>query len=202
MCACVRASDWQISATSLPSRRAQKGINVNNNQTPNDNLPDAGISPSVHIAHLAFSITYGHLVLAWKVETSRPSQEYEISNSFSEVAVSVVDVTGQQLRRHENPTDEDIHAAATLRLEWDLAVPLQCVRVEVCCGAVTLTGEVDCQGQRLAAERDVIQLNGVTRVFNRITVRKEGDECHACDRIGHAAHASWLFEPKILQFPR
>lgn len=175
---------------------------MSDTQIWNDNLPEFGFAPSVHVARLAISVADGRLILKWLVETLEPARDYEIFDAPAEGANSVVDIAGQQLHACQNPTDAETHAAATLRLEWDLAVPLHCVQVAVEHGAVTLTGEVEWQGQRLAAERDVISLPGVIALFNRITVREEGDACQACDRIGHSAHPAWLFEPNIIQFPR
>lgn len=56
-------------------------------------------------------------------------------------------------------------------LEWDTQVPAGRVQASVARGCVTLTGEVDWDHQRVAAEHAVSPLLGVTAVDNRITVR-------------------------------
>jgi osmotically-inducible protein OsmY len=68
-------------------------------------------------------------------------------------------------------TDADIAAAALYALEWDANVPLERVKVAVSNGWVTLTGEVDKQFQREAAERAVRRLTGVRGVTNLITIK-------------------------------
>jgi osmotically-inducible protein OsmY len=68
-------------------------------------------------------------------------------------------------------TDADIAAAALYALEWDANVPLDQVKVAVSDGWVSLTGEVDKQHQREAAERAVSRLLGVRGVSNHITLR-------------------------------
>jgi osmotically-inducible protein OsmY len=68
-------------------------------------------------------------------------------------------------------TDADIAAAALYALEWDANVLLDRVKVAVSDGWVSLTGEVDKQHQREAAERAVSRLLGVRGVTNHITLR-------------------------------
>ena len=68
-------------------------------------------------------------------------------------------------------TDADIAAAALYALEWDANVPLDQVKVAVSDGWVSLTGEVDKQHQREAAEQAVSRLLGVRGVTNHITLR-------------------------------
>ncbi len=67
-------------------------------------------------------------------------------------------------------TDSDIAAAATRALEWD-AFAIEHVEMTVSKGWVTLTGEVEWEFQRRAAERAVRRLAGVRGVTNLLTVR-------------------------------
>jgi osmotically-inducible protein OsmY len=67
-------------------------------------------------------------------------------------------------------TDQDIAAAALDALKWDVQVPEGRVRVEVEEGYVTLTGDVDWNFQREAAEHDVRRLTGVVNVSNLIAI--------------------------------
>lgn len=68
-------------------------------------------------------------------------------------------------------TDVDLAAAATRTLEWDALVPSQNIHVTVSKGWVTLTGEVEWEYQRRAAERAVRGLSGVRGVTNQISLR-------------------------------
>jgi osmotically-inducible protein OsmY len=56
-------------------------------------------------------------------------------------------------------------------LEWDALVPSQNIHVTVSRGWVTLTGEVEWEYQRRAAERAVRRLSGVRGVTNQISLR-------------------------------
>jgi osmotically-inducible protein OsmY len=68
-------------------------------------------------------------------------------------------------------TDADLAAAATRSLDWDALVPSQKINVSVTKGWVTLSGEVEWEYQRRAAERAVRRLSGVRGVTNQISVR-------------------------------
>lgn len=68
-------------------------------------------------------------------------------------------------------TDADIARAAENALDWDIAVPADCVRVTVENGWVTLEGNVDRQYQKSSAEDDVYDLMGVKGISNNIAVK-------------------------------
>ncbi|RQX04620.1 BON domain-containing protein [Micromonospora inaquosa] len=68
-------------------------------------------------------------------------------------------------------TDADLAAAAARALEWDALVPSQNIHVTVTRGWVTLSGEVEWEYQRRAAERAVRRLSGVRGVTNQISLR-------------------------------
>ena len=68
-------------------------------------------------------------------------------------------------------TDADIEASVQSTLTADPQVPAGRIQVQVDRGVVTLTGEVDWQYQRSAAEHDAHRARGVRDVINRMTVR-------------------------------
>lgn len=67
-------------------------------------------------------------------------------------------------------TDEDLAARAVQSLRWDVAVPSEQVQISVTKGWVTLSGQVEWDYQRRAAEADVRRLAGVAGVLNQITL--------------------------------
>jgi osmotically-inducible protein OsmY len=68
-------------------------------------------------------------------------------------------------------TDTDIAKAAADALKWNVMVPSDRVTVKVRNGWVTLTGDVNWDFQRRAAERAVRQLPGVVGISNLITIK-------------------------------
>lgn len=71
---------------------------------------------------------------------------------------------------HGRPDDQLREEVARV-LEWDTLVPGGRVLASVAGGCVTLSGEVDWDHQRVAAEHAVTPLMGVKAIDNRITVR-------------------------------
>lgn len=71
---------------------------------------------------------------------------------------------------HARP-DDLLREEATRILEWDTLVPAGRVRTSVTDGIVILSGDVDWDHQRVAAEHAVTPLLGVRGVDNRITIR-------------------------------
>lgn len=68
-------------------------------------------------------------------------------------------------------TDADIAATAQRGLEWNALVPHEKVKVKVEDAWITLTGEVDHEYQRLAAESALRNLLGVVGISNQIKVK-------------------------------
>ena len=68
-------------------------------------------------------------------------------------------------------TDPSIAEEVRRVLGWDALVPQNRIDVQVRDGVVTLSGEVDREHQRTAAEQAVEPLVGLTGVINRISVR-------------------------------
>jgi osmotically-inducible protein OsmY len=67
--------------------------------------------------------------------------------------------------------DDEIAKRALNILKWDAVVPPDSVKVTAQKGWLALTGEVDWQFQKKAAESAVRKLSGVTGVSNSITIR-------------------------------
>lgn len=76
-----------------------------------------------------------------------------------------------QLPAEHERTDADVALAAERALEWNVLVPDDKIRVLVENGAVTLSGQVEWQYQRQAAEDSVRDLMGVRSVANQVVVR-------------------------------
>jgi osmotically-inducible protein OsmY len=68
-------------------------------------------------------------------------------------------------------SDAEIVRASEFALEWNVLVPKDKVKVMVEDGWVTLSGELERNYQRVAAEKAIRNLMGVTGVSNQITVK-------------------------------
>jgi len=68
-------------------------------------------------------------------------------------------------------SDEDIAGRAVAMLKWSIVVPKDAVKVKVAKGWITLSGEVEWDFQRRAAETNLHGLAGVMGVINLIQVK-------------------------------
>jgi osmotically-inducible protein OsmY len=69
--------------------------------------------------------------------------------------------------------DAGLARSAGSMLDWSVDVPLNAVKAEVKERKVTLTGVVTWDFQRVAADRSVRALRGITGVDNRVTIPRE-----------------------------
>jgi osmotically-inducible protein OsmY len=95
---------------------------------------------------------------------------------------------------HINKGDEEIAVAAVGCLEWDVSVPVDTVKVEV----ITVSGEVDWNYEKEAAERDVRRLLGLVGVANRITINPKVRTRSLSHDIRNALHRTWL-DPQTIE---
>lgn len=70
-------------------------------------------------------------------------------------------------------SDDEVAKRALNTLAWHAMLPANALMVRVDNGQVTLTGELDWQYQREAAERALQRLYGVRSVINRITLKPQ-----------------------------
>ena len=93
--------------------------------------------------------------------------------------------------------DEEIASHTANRLQWDSAFPSGTVKAKVEKGWVTLTGEVDWNYQRDAAENDVRRLWGVIGVSNEIAIKPKPNASNIRDNIIVALDRSWFDPAKV-----
>ena len=67
-------------------------------------------------------------------------------------------------------TDTALAEAAINAISWDSAVPIRSVKATVSDGWITLSGTVDWQYQKMAAQKDAERLQGVKGVINLINI--------------------------------
>ena len=91
--------------------------------------------------------------------------------------------------------DAEITAAAVNTLVWNAQVPKDSIRVEVEDGWITLTGEVEHDYQRRAAECVVRNLRGIRGVSNLATVRRCSSSGDTASQIQRALRRGVVLHP-------
>lgn len=154
--------------------------------------------PSIKAAHIGVAANNGVVTLSGHVHTYREKSVAEKAAWRVKGVKAVAEELEVKLAFDVTRTDEEIAAAALNRLEWDVEVPGDMVRIKVEKGWVTLTGEVQWHYQMEAAERDVRALQGVVGVSNQISLKPTVNAKDISDSIRHALHRSW-FDPATIK---
>jgi osmotically-inducible protein OsmY len=95
--------------------------------------------------------------------------------------------------------DDKIAKRALSALAWDATVPHENIKVTVQKGVVTLTGEVDWQYQKNAAEGAVFRLLGVIAVINCIAIKPRARASDVKKRIEDALKRHAEIEAKAIR---
>lgn len=154
--------------------------------------------PSVTAAHIGVAANDGVVTLTGHVESYAEKFAAEVAARRVKGVRGLAEEIEVRLPFDTKKTDEEIAAAALDRLAWDVSVPSDAVKVKVEKGRITLTGQVDWQYQRQAAEQDVRGLFGVVSASNQITIKPKVSTSNISDDITHALHRSWFFDPKTI----
>ena len=140
-------------------------------QLKEDILAELGWDPAVNANEVGVTVKDGVVTLtghlgtyAEKVAAQRAAQR------VAGVKAVAVELTVQLASSHQR-TDAQIAASAEHVIDWNALVPKAKIRPVVEAGWITLTGEVEWDYQRRAAEASLRNLLGVRGVTNLVTVK-------------------------------
>jgi osmotically-inducible protein OsmY len=164
-------------------------------------LAELAWEPGVDAAHIGVTAKAGVVTLSGHVDNYAGKLAAEAAAGRVRGVKAVAEELDVRLPFDSERSDEDIAEAALSRLAWDSTVPRGSVSVRVEGGWVTLSGELDAQHQRAAAEADVRGLLGVIGVSNQTSIKvgTAVDLTNLSDDITHALHRSWFFDPKLIR---
>ena len=134
-------------------------------------MDELAFEPALNAAHIGVAVCEGIVTLSGHVET------YAEKHAAERAArrVKGVRAIAQEIEVHLAPdkktADDEIAARAVKLLSWDVALPVDVIRVKVDHGIVTLSGEVDWAYQRAEAGYDMRKLGGVKAVINDIRIK-------------------------------
>jgi osmotically-inducible protein OsmY len=164
------------------------------NQLQQGVLAELGWEPSVTAAHIGVMARAGVVTLTGYVESFAQKHAAETAVCRVKGVKAVAEEIEVRLPFHINKGDEEIAVAAVGCLEWDVSVPVDTVKVEV----ITVSGEVDWNYEKEAAERDVRRLLGLVGVTNRITINLKVRTRSLSHDIRNALHRTWL-DPQTIE---
>ena len=142
-------------------------------QLQQDILDELDFEPSVNAARIGVAVKDGVVTLNGHVG----SYAEKIAAERTVRRVKGVRAIAQEIDvRYPNDkktADDEIAARALSIIIWNAVIPADAVQVKVQAGWVTLTGQVDWQFQRAAAETGVRKLSGVVGLTNDIRIKPQ-----------------------------
>jgi osmotically-inducible protein OsmY len=157
-----------------------------------------GWEAGVVAAHIGVAAKDGVVTLSGHVQSLAEKHGAEMAARRTRGVKAVVEEIDVRLPFDSKRGDPELASAAIDRLAWDAALPVDAVKVSVEKGWITLTGELDWNYQRHAAEDDLRRLAGVTGLTNQITIAPKASVAVVSDEIMRALHRSWLYDPKTV----
>lgn len=162
-------------------------------------LDELEYEPSIDAADIGVAAENGVVTLSGHVST------YEQKIAAERAAWRVKGVKGiaQEIRvrppGHTRNNDDEIAQRALSLLTWSTLVPEEAIRVKVSDGWITLSGHVDWNYQRSAAESAVRKLSGVVGVVNLIEIKAKPQPVDVKQRILDALKRHAEIEAKRIQ---
>lgn len=142
--------------------------------------------PSIDAADIGVAVEDGIVTLSGHVATyAQKIRAEEVTKRVKGVRGVAQDLAVRPFHGAGSDDDEIARRAAN-SLDWDTMVPADKVKMTVAKGVLTLTGEVDWQYQRMAAEQAVHGLYGVRSVVNLICIKPRATATNVKQRIEDA----------------
>lgn len=161
-------------------------------------LAELNWEPSVAAGHIGVAASAGVITLTGEVESYAEKHAAETAARRVKGVVAVAQEIKVQVPFERERGDDQIAEAILDRLAWDVAVPSNSLRVKVEQGWVTLSGIVERNYQRQAAEQNVRRLQGVVGVSNEIAIKPQVNTANISNDISCALHRSWVPDPDAI----
>jgi osmotically-inducible protein OsmY len=136
-----------------------------------DVAQELGWDPAINAASVGVAVKDGVVTLTGHLDTYADKVAVERATQRVKGVTAVAVELDVRLSPHHQRSDTDIALAIESALKWHALVDADRLQVRVEKGWVTLTGELDWDYQRSAAQKAVRPITGVVGVFNAITLK-------------------------------
>lgn len=153
--------------------------------------------PSVNATQIGVTTKDGIVTLMGSVESYAEKHGAEMAALRIKDVKAVAEEIEVKLPFSVKHGDAEIAAAAVNRLDWNVSVPKDTVKVAVSKGWVTLSGQVHWHYQHDAAAHAVRTLWGVTGVSNQISIKPRVNAGDIKSDIMVALNRSWFAPENI-----
>lgn len=134
-------------------------------------MDELEFEPAVDAAHIGVAVENGVVTLNGHVGSYTEKLAAEKAVKRVRGVRALAEGLKVRFASDKKANDDEIAHRAIAILQWSAVVPQNAVMVKVQDGWVTLSGEVNWQHQRIAAEHLVRRLSGIHGVLNAITLK-------------------------------
>lgn len=159
---------------------------MNDKELRQNVIDELDFEPSIDSADIGVAVEKGVVTLTGHVATYTQKLAAERAVWRVKGVKAIAQEIEVRIPSETKQTDDEIAKRAVNMLAWNAAVPRDTVHVKVQKGWVTLTGELNWNYQREAAENAVRKLSGVTGVINNITLKPSVQPVAVKERITDA----------------
>lgn len=145
---------------------------MNNSLLRQNVIDELEFEPSINSASIGVAVEDGVVTLSGHVHSYAEKLAAERATRRVKGVRAIAQDIQVRYPEEKKTADDEIAKRALSIIQWDAMTPADAIRVVVQNGWVTLSGEVDWQYQRKAAEDAVRKLSGVTGVFNNIALKR------------------------------
>jgi osmotically-inducible protein OsmY len=142
--------------------------------------------PSINATEIGVTVDKGVVTLTGHVQTYPERFTAEKIVKQVKGVRAVAEEIEVRPRFTKTWADDEIAKRAVNILDWDVTVPNEAIQVKVQNGIVTLSGEVEWNFQKAAAEKAIRKLGGVLGVTNLITLKTHAQASDIKNRIEQA----------------
>ena len=159
---------------------------MNDKQLQESVIDELDWEPSVDASHIGVTASNGVVTLSGHVPTYWEKRTAERAAQRVKGVKALVEEIEVKLRGEDRWADDTIAERALQRLASDAAVPKDRVTLKVEDGWVTLTGAVEWNYQKTAAETDVHRVTGVRGLSDQISIKPHVQRFEVRDKIAKA----------------
>lgn len=142
-------------------------------QIQTDIMEALKFDPSVNHEHIGVSVTDGIVTLTGSTPSFIEKSAAEKAAQRVLGVKAVIEKIEVRLLGIHRKDDQDLAKAILNQFMWNVQIPDESIKVKVQDGWVSLSGEVDWEYQRVAAEKCVRGLTGIMGVANNITLKSK-----------------------------
>lgn len=144
---------------------------MSDKQLRQDVIDELEFEPSVNAAHIEVAVDGGVVTLSGHVSSYAEKLAAEAATRRVKGVRAIAQEIEVRYPDERKTADDDIAKRALDIMQWSAVVPREAIQLTVREGWVTLSGQVDWQFQKRAAEDEIRRLSGVSGVVNNIVIK-------------------------------